>query len=67
MHLSNRDFRAMIYKAFFGGKSHHECFPSLNTCFGEKSSAKSTVTKWYRLQITVGRQALEDEKSTVAR
>ena len=44
--LSNPDFRAMILSDL-GGKSYQECFSSLAiSCFGEKSPAKSTVTKW---------------------
>ena len=45
---SNRDFRAIILYDFLGGKPYQECFLSLAICFGDKSPAKSTVTKWYR-------------------
>ena len=56
---SIRDFCAMILHDFPVGKSYRECFSSLTICFGDKSTAKSTVTKCYR-ELKFGRQRLED-------
>ena len=58
--LSRRDFRAMMYYDYCRGQSFQECFQSLKHCFGDQSSSKATVFRWFR-QFMPGARTLEDD------
>ena len=58
--LSRGDFRAMMYYDYCQGKSVQECFQSLKHCFGDQSTSKATVFRWF-IQFMSGARTLEDD------
>ena len=50
----------MIYYGYCQGKSFKECLQSLEHHFGDQSSSKATVFRWFR-QFMSGARTLEDD------
>ena len=50
----------MMYYDYCQEKSVQECFKSLKHCFGDQSSPKTTVFRWFR-QFMSGARTLEDD------
>ena len=50
----------MMYYDYCKGKSFQERFQCLKHCFGDQSSSKATVFRWFR-QFMSGERTLEDD------
>ena len=50
----------MMYYDYCQGKSFQDCFQSVKRCFGDQSTSKATVLRWFR-QFMSGARTLEDD------